>query len=480
MNPWRSLEFRLTAWYAVTLFVGFLALSLVLWTAVRYAVRAAVDDRLHQRIESLVAAVSMEIDEEDDEDDEDEPDDRDELEELRREIEEDLVEYVLALPEGRMTQIRDEDEEQIFPPDRVDPPLISWRRGGPEPLLYTTDVSSVPHRVLIEEVSLGDETYAVLLASSLESLSAIRGRMLMSLLVAAPAALLLSCGGGFYIARKALNPINEISETASGISVGNLDKRIAVHETGDALERLSRAFNAMLDRLESSVAKIEQFSADASHELRTPISVIRTTAELAVRHGRTEEEYRADLKDIEAEANRVSQLIEVLLSLSREGAETRSVPMSDVDLSELVPQVCRQFHREVESKGLTLEVTVPEEATVVTGNEPSLYRMLASLLENAVTHTDEGRITISLQRDTDGIRLAVKDTGEGIPEEAIGRVFDRLYRADSSRTREGGNLGLGLSIAKRIAELHGAELSARSRLGEGTEFILVFQPSQRS
>ena len=244
MKPWRSLEFRLTAWYAAMLFVGFLALSLVLWMAVRYAVRAAIDDRLHQRVERLVAVVSTEIEEDDDDGETD--DDRDELEEPRREIEEDLVEYVLAFPEGRMTQIRDEGEEQIFPPDGADPPPIPWRRGGPEPLLYTTHVSSVPHRVLIEEVVLGDGSYAVLLASSLESLSAIRDRMLMSLLVAAPAALLLSRGGGSYIARKALNPINEISETASGISVGNLDKRITVHETGDALERLSRAFNAML------------------------------------------------------------------------------------------------------------------------------------------------------------------------------------------------------------------------------------------
>ena len=470
MKPWRSLEFRLTAWYAAMLFVGFLALSLVLWMVVRYAVRAAVDDRLQRRIERLAVVVSMELEEEPDE----------ELEEPHAEVEEEIVEYVLALPEGRLTQIRDEDEEQIFPPDGAAPPPIPWRRGGPEPLLYMTHVSSVPHRVLIEEVTLGGESYAVLLASSLESLSAIRGRMLMSLLVAAPAALLLSGGGGFYIARKALNPVNEISETASVISVGSLSKRITVHKTGDALERLSRAFNAMLDRLESSVAKIEQFSVDASHELRTPISVIRTTAELAVRHGRTEEGYRSDLKGIEAEAKRLSELIEVLLSLSREGAQSRSVPMSDVDLSGLVVDVCHHFEREVESKGLELGVTVPEGVTTVRGNEPSFRRMLASLLENAVAHTEEGGITVSLQQGSDGIRLDVRDTGKGIPEEAIGRVFDRLYRVDSSRTREGGNLGLGLSIAKRIAELHGAELSARSRMGEGTEFTVLFPPSHRS
>lgn len=473
MKPWRSLEFRLTAWYAAMLFVGFLALSLVLWMAVRYAVRAAVDDRLQQRIERLIVVVSMEIEEELDE----EPDGEDE--ELHAEVEEELVDYVLALPEGRLTQIRDEVGKQVFPPDGADLPQISWRRGGPEPFLYSTHVASVSHRVLIKEVTLAGKSYAFLLASSLESLSAIRARMLMSLLVAAPAVLLLSCGGGFYIARKALSPVNEISETAATISVGNLSTRITVLETGDALERLSRAFNAMLDRIESSVSKIEQFSADASHELRTPISVIRTTAELAVRHGRTEEEYLSDLRDIEAEANRLTELIEVLLSLSREGAESRPVSMSDVDLSPLVVEVCHQFDREVDSKGIGLEVTVLEGVTTVTGNEPSLRRMLASLLENAVAHTHEGQVAVSLHQDSDGIRLNVKDTGEGIPEEAIGRVFDRLYRVDSSRTREGGNLGLGLSIAKRIAELHGAELSARSRLGEGTTFSVLFQPNRR-
>jgi signal transduction histidine kinase len=277
-----------------------------------------------------------------------------------------------------------------------------------------------------------------------------------------------------YIARRALTPLDRIAETAAGITVGNLSSRIEVPPTRDSLERLARTINQMLERLESSVNRIEQFSADASHELRTPLTLIRTTSELALRHGRTGDEYRADLEDIHAQAVRLSELVEVLLALSREGAERGPVGMSEIDLFELASDVCRQFQKEAESRGLRLEIQGPEHPVLVMGNEPSLRRLVASLLENAFAHTRTGGITVSV-RDDGTVELSVADTGEGIPEEALGRVFDRFYRVDSSRSRTTGGHGLGLSIALRIATLHGAELTAESRRGEGSRFTVRFQ-----
>jgi len=265
-----------------------------------------------------------------------------------------------------------------------------------------------------------------------------------------------------------------MAETAAGITVGSLSSRIAAPPTRDALERLALTINEMLERLEISVRRIEQFSADASHELRTPLTVIRTTAELALRHGRTGEGYRADLEDIHAQAVRLSELVEVLLALSREGFDGRAVVMSEIDLLDLADDVCRQFRRDAESKGLSLKLEGPERPVQVMGNDPSLRRMIASLLENALAHTSAGGITVSV-RGEGPPELSVADTGEGIPEDALEKIFDRFYRVDSSRSRTTGGHGLGLSIALRIATLHDAELTAVSRLGEGSCFTVRFR-----
>jgi signal transduction histidine kinase len=290
-----------------------------------------------------------------------------------------------------------------------------------------------------------------------------------------PLALVLSAGGGLYIARRALAPLDRMARTAAGITASSLGSRIDVPPTGDSLSRLALTFNEMLERLERSLQRIEQFSADASHELRTPLSVIRTTSELALRHGRTEEEYRADLSDIHAQAVRLSELIEVLLSLSRQGVDGRTVDMSEIDVASLAAEVGRQFKKDAESRGLTLDIEVPSHAVTVVGNDPALRRLIASLLENALAHTRSGGIIVSV-RDEASKELSVADTGEGIPADALGRIFDRFYRVDSSRSRATGGEGLGLAIAQRIAQLHHAELSVESRLGEGSRFVVRFPP----
>jgi signal transduction histidine kinase len=432
------------------LLLGYAIFGVGLWLAVRYAVSSAVDDLLIDRLGRLVDAVASDAD-------------------GPEEVEEELVEYVAALPESHLAQVRDSTGETVFPIDEA-----PWEAGEVPSGFQTVPWEEVPYRVLTQDITVLGRSFQVRLASSLQSLVLVRERLAAALLLAAPLALVLCSGGGLYIARRALKPLDRIAETAAGVTVGNLSSRIKVPPTRDSLERLARTFNQMLERLESSVNRIEQFSADASHELRTPLTVIRTTSELALRHGRTEEEYRADLRDIHAQAVRLSELIEVLLSLSREGAERRPVVMSEIDLFDLASDVCRQFQKEAESKGLRLEIEGPGRPVVVMGNDPSLRRMIASLLENAFAHSSAGGITVSV-RNEGTPEVSVSDTGEGIPEEALGRVFDRFYRVDSSRSRATGGHGLGLSIALRIATLHDAELTAESRLGEGSRFTVRFR-----
>ena len=462
MSLWRSIELRLTAWYALVLFFGFLVLGIVLWSVVSYSLQASIDHQLLERGERLVATVTAELEEDDEED-------RDEIAE---EIEEELVEFVMGLPEGNLAQIRNEDGEQVFPTDGPEP-AIHWREGRVEPSLDTAVSGSTSYRVLVQDISIVGRHFDILLASSLEGISDTLHRIVTLLVVVTPIVLLLSCGGGFYIAHAALRPVDEITETAAKITVGNLSQRIPSYGTGDALERLATTVNAMLERIEISVSKIEQFSADASHELRTPISVVRTTAELALRYGRTEEGYRSDPTDIQHESERLSDLIEVLLTLSR-GGENEKIPMTPVDLGQVVSEVHTQYRSEAERKGLSFEIRLPRANVVVEGNDAALRRMLGHLVENALAHTQAGSISLSLEREGGAVRLRVTDTGEGIPEVALDRIFDRFYRADSSRSRRSERHGLGLSITRRLAELHGAYVTVESREGEGAEFTVHF------
>jgi signal transduction histidine kinase len=446
---WRSLEIRLTAWYSLVLFLGYALFGVALWLAVRVAVSSAVDDLLVDRLERLVEVVVSDAD-------------------GPEEVEEELVEYVMALPESRFAQVRDSMGTLVYPDQSA---LEAGAVVAGFSTLYWEDV---PYRVLTREVTVLGQSFEVRLASSLQSLVLVRERLRAFLLAAAPLALVLCSGGGFFIARRALSPLDRMAETAAGITVGNLSSRIDVPATRDSLERLALTINQMLERLETSVRRIEQFSADASHELRTPLTVIRTTAELALRHGRSEAEYRADLEDIHAQAVRLSELVEVLLTLSREGGEGRPVAMSEIELLDVAADVCRQFRREAASKGLRLELEGPEHPVRIQGNDPSLRRMIASLLENALAHTREGGITVTVRGDG-APEIGVADTGEGIPEEALGKIFDRFYRVDSSRSRATGGQGLGLSIALRIATLHDAKLTVESRLGVGSRFTVRFR-----
>ena len=465
MIAWRSLEVRLALWYSVLLFAGYLALSVALWLGVRYAVTAAVDRLLDQRLTHLVEFVTEQADPEDlDEDDED----------LGLEIQEDLIEYVSGVPEGGLTQVRDAAGTQIFPPDPAWPTPVAWTAPGGGGASDTIDVDGVPHRLLVAEVTLLDRPYTVLQASSLESLTVIRNRVVLSLLLATPIALLLCGGGGYYTARRALRPVERITETAAAITVSKLSSRLEVPDTGDTLERLARTLNAMLERLEASVTRIEQFSGDASHELRTPLAVIRTTVELALRHGRTEAESREDFQAIQAEAVRLTELIEVLLELSRAGVDGATVAMEGIDLAAVAGAVHRQFEPSAAAKGLELTLSAPLRPVMVRGNEAALRRMTASLVENALAHTAAGVVTLTVTDDDDGMRLVVRDTGEGIPADELDRVFDRFYRVDRSRSEAGTRLGLGLSIVRRIAELHRATVTVESRLGEGAAFTVRF------
>ena len=232
----------------------------------------------------------------------------------------------------------------------------------------------------------------------------------------------------------------------------------------------------MLARLETAVKRLSQFTADASHELRTPIALIRTTAELTLRRERTPQTYREALRQIVAESERTARLIEDLLLLARADAGLPALPLERLELTPLVRDVCEQGQILAQARQLEISTEVPDEPVYVEANDPALRRLLLLLVDNAVKYTPAGgRITVSLDHDLHGATLAVRDTGIGIPDSALPHVFERFYRADESRNRDAGGAGLGLSIAKWIAERHNASLEAESVVGQGSTFRVRFR-----
>jgi len=231
----------------------------------------------------------------------------------------------------------------------------------------------------------------------------------------------------------------------------------------------------MLARLEAAVKRLSQFTADASHELRTPVALIRTTAELTLRRERTPETYREALRQIVAESDRMAHLIEDLLLLARADAGLPTLPLDRVELTPLVRDVCEQGQVLAQSRQLDISAQVPDEPVYVEANDPALRRLLLLLVDNAVKYTPAGgHITLSVDREPGAATVTVRDTGIGIPDSALPHVFERFYRVDESRNRDAGGTGLGLSIAKWIAERHHASLEAESVVGQGSAFRVRF------
>jgi heavy metal sensor kinase len=296
-----------------------------------------------------------------------------------------------------------------------------------------------------------------------------------------PALLALSALGGYFLSRQALKPVDQIAAAARSISVMNLSERLPVPATDDELQRLSETCNAMLARLDFAVSELKRFTADASHELRTPVSVIRTLAELALRSPGADEDSRRAFAEIVAESGRTSRLLEEMLLLARADDGTAHLSFEPVDLAEIVSVVGAKARLVAEGSGHTLHVSLPaSELPLVRGDYSTLHRLLWILVDNAVKYTTPpGNIQIVLRESGEMLVIEVRDTGIGIPPSDLPHIFKRFYRGERSSNQVDGS-GLGLAIAHWIADTHQAELTAESQEDSGTTFRISIPVLQRS
>lgn len=293
------------------------------------------------------------------------------------------------------------------------------------------------------------------------------------LYVALPIVLALAAFGGYWLSNRALAPIDRIIDEAQSLDPANLSARLSVPASGDELQRLPETLNRMLGRVEQSVLQVRRFTADASHELRAPMTLIYTAAEFALRRDRSPDELKDSLRKILREAKRCTELINQLLTLARSDAGSSQVEFVSLDITALLREVVSEASMLASGKGLKVSASLPQSPVCLDVDASSFRRMLLILLDNAVKYTPEGgAITVSLTEDASSALIAIADSGTGIPAEQLPFIFDRFWRADRVRSREAGGTGLGLAIAREIAQSHGAELMVESSVGRGSTFTV--------
>ncbi|HEV7377649.1 MAG TPA: ATP-binding protein, partial [Pyrinomonadaceae bacterium] len=302
-----------------------------------------------------------------------------------------------------------------------------------------------------------------------------------ALLIAVPVALLLASIGGYFLARKSLAPVVRMSASAARIGAANLHERLPVVNEQDELGRLALVINALLARLDTSFEQQRRFMADASHELRTPVAIMRSETEVALsQRERSNGELRESLAIVKDETRRLTHIVEDLFTLARADAGQYKLTSKEFYLDELAAEVARSIRTLVAERGLTLHLDATQEMPI-RGDENLMRRLLLNLLDNAIKHTPEGgAVNISCKREALSYVITVSDTGLGVPAEAQPHIFDRFYRADSARSRgedDGAGLtsgaGLGLSIARWVAEAHGGTLELLHSSETGSVFQLI-------
>lgn len=460
----RSLSVRanLTLWYLGVLTIALLLFGLLSFGALRYALLQVKHATLRHREQRLMLFLEQ-----------------NQKKQTPTPLAEQLHSYTLIAHEGNLFQIRELDGSLLFPLDAASADwLAPAALGCSERSFGDRAVEGQTVTVMCHVTVLNGLPVRLYIGSSLEEEGFILSSYLKALLILLPCMLGIAAVGGYFLSRRALRPVDHMTNAALGIGIGNLSARLPLPLARDELWSLANVWNQLLDRLEGAVTRLSEFSADASHDLRTSITVILATAQLSLHRRRSEEEYRDDLNRIVAECRTASTLLDALLSLARSDNFVYEVAFQSINVTELVLAGCRRVEDLAESSGIVLDWRLPPTEFFIQGDELLLQRLLGILLDNAIKYTPEhGEILVEVGSTVSHVLLTVRDTGIGMTEDVRQHVFDRFYQADLRERKNQAGSGLGLSIARWIAEAHRAELTVESTLMRGSTFQIRFPAS---
>jgi heavy metal sensor kinase len=451
-----SIGLRLTLWYLAIFAVAQAIFGVGMWFILRTHMYDLVDDNLEGQVADLKNYLQAQ------------PKDIS-LARLKQEVTE---EYDLERP-GNYLQVYLGNGDWMYrsafmrehpltpsEPNSIKRALFQNHRLGKKKLRFITQRIEVGGIVLVAQ-------NGTVIKEVAETLALFRAYLLMF----APLVLLIAAGGGYWLSQRALAPVDAIVQTAHAISGTNLHSRLAKLNTGDELQRLSDTLNEMLERIEQAFQRVSQFTADASHELRTPIALVRTEAELALRRSRGEAEYIDSLRHILLEAERTTVLIEELLSLARADSGRETLNMQPVDLGETLRGLVADWQQVATIRNLQFRDKIAASNAFVLGDETALRRVVNIILDNAFKYTrPPGTVELSLTQQENQAVVMVRDSGVGIAGEEQGKIFERFYRVDKARSRDLGGAGLGLSIAQWIVQQHRGSIEVESTPGQGSVF----------
>jgi len=451
-----SIGVRLTLWYLVLFASAQLIFGTGMWFLARRSLYRITDDSLHGQIDDLTNFLHAQ-----------------KKNATVAKLQEEVAETYVLEHTGDYLQIYDDsDGTWIFRAEFLrQHALVPVSPGALTHALYRNEQLGKSFRFVAQRIEANGRIFRVQTGLPLDpvnqTLLLFRGYLLMF----APLLLLAAAYGGFWLSGKALSPVDAITRTAQRINATNLNERLEKLATGDELQRLSDTLNEMLERIEQAFIRVTQFTADASHELRTPVSLIRTEAEIVLRRSRGDAEYREALRHILLEAERTSVLVEELLSLARADSGRETLRIAPIDLSAMVREVSEQWQELMATRGIAFTCEIDCDRITILGDHNALQRLMNVLLDNAMKYTPApGTIDLGMETSGSSVVIRVCDSGIGIAREEQQKIFERFYRVDRARSRDSRGAGIGLAIAQWIVQQHKGSITVQSSPNKGSTF----------
>ncbi len=451
------IRIRLTLWYFAMFATAGCLLSVASWCMLRRSVDATEYHDLQERAEDVQLLLQHE-------------DPKRSIDELRQEF----TQIYSLKDDGKWLQIMDQDGNWIYRSKRMLAENPHLARPNELPQLGT--ISEFHQgtryvRVLAYPIQVRDRKYSVQTGIALNKSMVLLTNFGADLLLLTPAVILLAALGGHWMSRKALQPVALLAAESRRINDRNLDIRLPVPEAQDEIRDLSMTLNQMLERIDKAFASVRAFTGNASHELRTPITLLRTEIEVALIRPRDGAEYRATLAHLHEETIRMTTLVENLLSLARTDAGVERVNLQPIDLNDLFHRMNRDWKEIMQLAFLDFRTEIRCGDPIVLGDPSTVPRLLTILLENARKYTPAGgSVVLTAVGEGAKVCLMVRDTGVGISKKDLPRIFDRFFRGELAATAESNGSGLGLALGKWIAERHGTQLLVESEPNQGSCF----------
>jgi len=454
-----SIGFRLTLWYLAIFAAAQLCFGVGMWIVLRQGLYSIANHALTAQVEDVTSLLKAQK----------------KKNMTVAKLQEEVSEAYVVEHSGDFLQIYDEEGNWIYRAPSlarnqfapVAPAAVKGRA------FQNVQISGKPYRFITQRIAVNGRSYTVQTGVAIDQAIATLSLFRRYLLMLAPLLLLVAASGGYWLSRKALSPVDALTRTARSIGGSNLGDRLEKLTTGDELQRLSDTLNEMLARIENAFLRVTQFTADASHELRTPVSLIRTEAEIALRKPRGSEEYREALRHVLLEAERTSSLVEELLALARADSGRENLHLERLDLHAVIAETASEWRQLVDSRHLQFRQTIADAEFPVLADRRAVQRLLAILLDNAVKYTPSpGVVELLLEARNDMALITVRDSGIGIAEPDQAKIFERFYRVDKARSREVGGAGIGLAIADWIVQQHRGSIADQSSSGQGSSFIV--------